>query len=171
MAGHSEQTAMPVVRDPKDFDRRSGNMLERAVFNNRLLVLLACLVATVVLGFAATRIEVNANFERMIPLGSPYIQNYLQYKNELPGLGNTVRIVVENRTGDIFDPDYLEVLRKVNDDLYLIPGVDRSWMKSIWMPVVRWREVTEDGITGGAVMPANFVSCPAEIAKLRANIG
>jgi predicted RND superfamily exporter protein len=39
------------------------------------------------------------------------------------------------------------------------------------MPVVRWREVTEDGITGGAVMPANFDSSPAEIAKLRANIG
>ncbi|MGX4643968.1 efflux RND transporter permease subunit [Massilia sp. SYSU DXS3249] len=162
---------MPVIRDPKDFDRRSGNLLERVIFNNRLLVLLACLVATILLGAAATRIKVNANFERMIPHNSPYVQTYLAYKNQLPGLGNTVRVVVENKTGDIYDPAYLEVMRKINDELYLIPGVDRSWMKSIWLPIVRWREVTEDGITGGPVMPAQFDGSAAEIAKLRTNIG
>ena len=171
MAGHSEQPRMPVIRDPKDFDRRSGNLLERVIFNNRVLVLLVCLVATILLGAAATRIKVNANFERMIPHNSPYVQNYLAYKNQLPGLGNTVRVVVENKTGDIYDPAYLEVMRKVNDELYMIPGVDRSWMKSIWLPIVRWREVTEDGITGGPVMPAQFDGSAAEIAKLRTNIG
>ena len=171
MAAHSESPKMPVVRDLNDFDRQSGNHLERAIFNNRVVVLVACLIATIILGVAATRIKINANFERMIPLGSPYVQNYLAYKNQLPGLGNTVRVVVENKTSDFFDPAYLDVLRKVNDDLYLIPGVDRSWMKSIWMPIVRWREVTEDGISGGAVMPATFDGSPAEIAKLRANIG
>ena len=170
MAAHSEQPRMPVIRDLQSFDRRSGNLLERVIFNNRILVLLACLLATLFLGYSATRIKVNANFERMIPLGSPYIQNYLAYKDQLPGLGNTVRIVVENKTGDIYDPAFLEVMRKVNDDLYMIPGVDRSWMKSIWMPIVRWREVTEDGITGGAVMPAQFDGSPAELAKLRENV-
>lgn len=170
MAGHSEQPVMPVVRDLKEFDYRSGNTLERIIFNNRVLVLFTCLVATLVLGFSAARIQVNANFERMIPLGSPYIQNYLEFKNELPGLGNTVRVVVENKAGDIFDPVYLEVLRKINDDLYLIPGVDRSWMKSVWMPIVRWREVTEDGINGGAVMPSGFDGSHEEIEKLRLNI-
>ncbi|PKO28183.1 MAG: RND transporter [Betaproteobacteria bacterium HGW-Betaproteobacteria-18] len=170
MAGHTEQPVMPVVGDLKSFDCRSGNLLERVIFNNRVLVLLACLVATLVLGYAASRIHVNASFERMIPVNSPYIQNYLQYKDQLPGLGNTVRIVVESKNSDIFDPDYLDVLRKVNDDLYLIPGVDRSWMKSIWMPIVRWREVTEDGITGGAVMPTQFDASPDQIAKLRTNV-
>jgi predicted RND superfamily exporter protein len=170
MAGHTEQPVMPVVGDLKSFDCRSGNLLERVIFNNRVLVLLACLVATLVLGYAASRIHVNASFERMIPVNSPYIQNYLQYKDQLPGLGNTVRIVVESKNSDIFDPDYLDVLRKVNDDLYLLPGVDRSWMKSIWMPIVRWREVTEDGITGGAVMPTQFDASPDQIAKLRTNV-
>jgi predicted RND superfamily exporter protein len=171
MAGHSEQPRMPVIRDLKDFDRRSGNLLERVIFNNRVLVLMACLLATILLAAAATRIKVNASFERMIPHNSPYVQNYLEYKSQLPGLGNTVRVVVENKTGDIYEPAYLEVMRKINDELYLTPGVDRSWMKSIWLPIVRWREVTEDGITGGAVMPAQFDGSPAEINKLRANIG
>jgi len=162
---------MPVVRDPASFDRQSGDLLERLVFNNRIVVLLLCLTATLVLGFFAAQLKVNASFERMIPASSPYIQNYLKYKKELPGLGNSIRIVVENRTGgNVFDPAYLEVLRKANDAVYLVPGVDRSWMKSMWMPIVRWRQVTEEGVTGGPVMPPDYNGSPAAVEKLKANI-
>ncbi|MBA4212865.1 MAG: RND transporter, partial [Polaromonas sp.] len=140
---------MPVVSDPANFDRKSGSRLEQLVFNNRLPVLLLCLFATVVLGYFALKLQVNASFERMIPSSSPYVQNYFAYRKELPGLGNTVRIVVENKKGDVYDAAHLEKLRKINDTLYLIPGVDRSWMKSLWMPIVRWRQVTEEGVVGG----------------------
>ena len=170
MAPQSESTELPVIRDLRDFDRNSGNLLERLIFNHRRLVLFLVLVATVVLGFFATRLQVNANFERMIPQRSPYIKNYLDHKAELPGLGNSIRIVVESKKGNIYDPAYLESLRKVNDTLYLVPGVDRSWMKSLWMPIVRWREVTEEGLVGGAVMPADYSGTPESIAQLRANI-
>jgi predicted RND superfamily exporter protein len=170
MSAHTEQAAMPVVRDVADFDRQSGNLLERLVFNNRVPVLLLFGLATLVLGFFALKLHVNASFERMIPVASPYIQNYFQYRKELPGLGNTIRIVVENKAGDIYDPEYLATLQKVNDTLYLIPGVDRSWMKSLWMPIVRWRQVTEEGQVGGPVMPQDYSGNPASIEKLRANI-
>lgn len=170
MSAHSQQPAMPVVSDPAKFDRNSGSRLEQLVFNNRLFVLLLCLVATVVLGFFALKLEVNASFERMIPSSSPYIKNYFAYRNELPGLGNTVRIVVENKSGDVYDVAHLEKLRKINDTLYLIPGVDRSWMKSLWMPIVRWRQVTEEGVVGGPVMPPDYSGTPESIAKLKENI-
>lgn len=160
----------PSVRDVSDFDRQSGSWLERFIFNNRPIILVACLIVTVVLGFFASRLQVNANFERMMPTGNSYIKNYLAYKKELPGLGNSVRIVVENKTGSIYDPAYLETLRKINDTLYLIPGVDRSWMKSIWMPIVRWREITEEGMNGGAVMPADYNGSPDSIKQLSKNI-
>ena len=162
---------MPVVRDPAQFDRKSGSRLEQLVFNNRLLVLLLCLVATAVLGYFALKLEVNASFERMIPSSSPYIQNYFAYRGELPGLGNTVRVVVENKSGDVYDAAYLEKLRKVNDALYLIPGVDRSWMKSLWMPIVRWRQVTEEGVVGGPVMPPDYSGDQESIGKLKENVG
>ena len=41
---------MPVVRDLAHFDQRSGNLLERLVFNNRLWMIVLCTVVTVVLG-------------------------------------------------------------------------------------------------------------------------
>ncbi|WP_313054245.1 efflux RND transporter permease subunit [Pseudomonas lopnurensis] len=170
MVEQKYNSGLPVVQDPKDFDRSSGSVFERIIFNNRVLILLVCLLATVVLGYFASKIEVNASFERMIPSGSPYIQNYFTHKDQLPGLGNSIRIVVENKQGDIYDPEYLKVLQEVNDTLYLIPGVDRSWMKSLWMPIVRWKEVTEDGISGGPVMPPNYDGGQASLDQLRQNI-
>ncbi|WP_404942696.1 RND family transporter, partial [Pseudomonas poae] len=168
--GDHEQHIFPVISDPKDFDKRSGSLIERLVFNHRITVLLLCLIATLVLGFHATRLQLNASFERVIPSSHPYIQNYLKSRPELPGLGNSIRVVVENTQGDIFDPEYLRVLREVNDRLYLIQGTDRAWMRSLWMPLVRWRQITEDGIAGGPVMPDDYNGDARSINALRQNI-
>ena len=119
---------------------------------------------------AATRLTLNASFEKMIPQGQPYIKNYLENRNELRGLGNVLRIVVENTDGDIFDPKYQETLRKINDELFLTPGVDRAWLKSLWTPAVRWTEVTEEGFQGGPVMPDSYDGSPQATEQLRLNI-
>src|SRR5215831_16867880 len=125
MAASPNLDQMPIIRQMAEFDRRSGNLLERLVFNNRLLVMVACAIITVLLGYAAaTRLVLNASFEKMIPQSQPYIKNYLQYQKELRGLGNAVRVVVENTNGDIFDPRYIDALRQINDELFLTPGVD-----------------------------------------------
>lgn len=58
--GNIKQDAMPVIRELRDFDRRSGNLLERLVFNYRPLFMLLMALATVVLGYmAATRLELR----------------------------------------------------------------------------------------------------------------
>jgi uncharacterized protein len=51
-----------------------------------------------------------------------------------------------------------------------LPGVDRAFVKSLWMPVVRWAEVTETGFQGGPVMPDDYDGSPQGIAKLRQNV-
>jgi predicted RND superfamily exporter protein len=160
---------MPVVAELREFPRESGNALERAVFNHRHLVMLVCLLATLALGLLAARVSLNASFEKMIPTGHPYIQNYLQHKDDLRGLGNTLRVVVENTQGDVFDARYLDALKHINDELFLTPGVDRAWVKSLWMPAVRWTEVTEEGFQGGPVMPDNFDGSPDAVQRLRIN--
>jgi predicted RND superfamily exporter protein len=170
--GNIKQDAMPVIRELRDFDRCSGNRLERLVFNYRPLFMLLMALATLVLGYmAVTRLELRPSFEKMIPQSQPYIQNYLENRQSLRGLGNSVRVVVENTQGDIFDPGYLEVLKQVNDQLFLTEGVDRSWMKSLWSPGVRWTEVTQEGFQGGPVMPDTYRGSPGDIERLRQNIG
>lgn len=161
----------PIIGRRELFDTRSGSWLERLLFNHRLPIIVLCSALTLFFALHASRLGVNAGFENLIPQSHPYIRNYLQNKAELSGLGNNLRVVVENTDGDIYDPQYLEVLRRVNDALFLTPGINRPFVKSIWMPAVRWTEVTEEGFRGGPVMPDTYDGSAASIAGLRANIG
>ena len=89
--------SMPVIRDLRDFDVRSGNRLERLVFNHRAILLAVCAVVTLALGaLAATRLGLQPSFEKMIPRSHPWIVSYLEHRKDLRGMGNAVRIAVEN---------------------------------------------------------------------------
>ncbi len=166
-----KQGQLPVISDLRDFDAHSGSPLERLVFNHRLLFIGLIALVTLLLGWmAVTRLEIKPSFEKMIPQSHPYIRNYLENRGALRGLGNSVRVVVESRDGDIFAPAYLDTLKQINDQLFLSPGVDRAWMKSLWSPAVRWTEVTEEGFQGGPVMPDGYAGDTPSIAQLRQNI-
>jgi predicted RND superfamily exporter protein len=162
--------ALPASGNLADFDQRSGSLLERALFNHRRMVLLLCLLVTVLLGWQATRLQLNASFDKMIPTDHPFIVNYLQHRQELSGLGNAVRIAVINKQGSLYDPHYLETLQKLNDAVYLLPGVDRAFMKSLWTPATRWVGVTEEGLEGGPVIPDGYDGSPASLDALKRNI-
>jgi predicted RND superfamily exporter protein len=171
MNPHSERAdPNPVVQKRADFESSSGSWLERLIFNHRVWIVVLCALLTLFLGIHAVKSNVSASYERMMPLSSPFIRNYLANVDSLRSLGNSVRVVVENRNGTIYDPHYLKVLREVNDRVYLLPGVDRAFVKSLWMPVVRWTEVTESGFQGGPVMPDNYDGSSASMAKLRQNV-
>ena len=164
------QVEMPVVSRLEDFDLNSGNALERLIFNHRAAILVISTLLTLFLGWHATKLGVNASFEKMIPQSHPYIRNYFENRDALKGLGNSVRIVVENTQGDIYNDEYLKVLKKVNDTVFLIPGVDRPRMKSLWAPVVRWTIVTEEGWQSGPVMPDAYDGSPDKMRELGTNI-
>lgn len=159
-----------VIRDPSTFDRRSGSFLERLLFNNRPAVLLLCLLTTLVLGYQALGLSLNAAFDKMIPTSHPYITNFLENRKQLAGGGNSLRIAVAAREGDIFDAEYLEAVRQLNDELFLLPGVDRPYMKSLWAPAVRWTGVTEDGLDGGPVIPDDYDGSPESLEQVRINV-
>ena len=153
-----------------DFDSTSGSLLERALFNHRVLVLLLCLAATLILGWQASRLTLNASFEKMIPRDHPFIHNYLDHRQELAGLGNAVRIAVANPRGSIYDQGYLHSLQQLNDAVYLLPGVDRAAMKSLWTPSTRWTGVTEEGLEGGPVIPDGYDGGQASLEALKRNV-
>ncbi len=154
----------------RPFDRRSGGPVERLIFNHRALIVVVCVVLTALFGFRALRLEVNANFLNMIPQSHPFVRNYLDNEGSLRSLGNSLRISVENTKGSIYDPDYLRTLQKINDKVFLMRGVDRAWMKSLWTPSVRWTEVTEDGFKGGPVMPEGYDGSAKSMADLQRNV-
>jgi predicted RND superfamily exporter protein len=162
--------AQPVVARLADFDPRSGSALERAFFNHRPLVILLCLVATLLLAWQSLGLKLNASFEKTIPTQHPYIANYLANQGNLGGQGNALRIAVAVKQGDIFSKDYLETLQRLNDEVFLLPGVDRPFMKSLWTSNTRWIAVTEEGLDGNTVMGDGYDGSPAALAEVRANV-
>lgn len=153
-----------------DFDSASGSLLERALFNHRTLILLLCLAASLLLGWQATHLTLNASFEKTIPREHPFIVNYLEHRQELAGLGNAVRIAVANPKGTIYDKHYLQTLQQLNDEIYLLPGVDRAAMKSLWTPSTRWTGVTEEGLEGGPVIPDGYDGGDASLEIFKRNV-
>jgi hypothetical protein len=152
------------------FDTRSGSLVERALFNHRAIVVVLCVLVTLLLGWQATRLQLNASFEKTIPTSHPYIQNFLAHQSDLSGLGNSVRIAVARPEGPIYDASYLDTLRRLSDEVFLVPGVDRTRMKSLWTPNTRWVGVTEEGLEGGPVIPDGFDGSPGKLQQLAANV-
>jgi len=54
--------------------------------------------------------------------------------------------------------------------VFLLPGVDRASVRSIFTPNVRFVEVVEDGFAGGNVIPADFSPTPEMMERVRSNI-
>lgn len=158
-------------------ERRSGfaekfgeAVIEKTLFGRRGLIVSLFLLATLWFGFQAVQIKPDASFEKMIPTYHPYIVNFLEHQDDLKGLGNAVRVVVENPDGDIFNKDFLETLKQVHEEVFYIPGVDRAALSSIWSAGVRWTEVTEEGFAGGPVIPDTYDGSVETIEQLRSNV-
>ncbi|MGA4472954.1 efflux RND transporter permease subunit [Ectopseudomonas chengduensis] len=153
-----------------DHHQDKASLLERLIFNNRPAVILLCLLTTIFLLYQASQIRPSTSFEKMIPLSHPFIEKMMEHRNDLANLGNTVRISVEAKEGDIFSKEYMETLRQIHDEVFYINGVDRSNLKSLWSPSVRWTEVTEEGFAGGEVIPQSYDGSPQSLEELRNNV-
>lgn len=143
---------MTVLADINDFDKSSGSVFERILFNHRAVFLLLCLAITIFLGVKALDVRVNADYNNTIPTHQAFIRNYLQHYSELQSEANAVQIAVTADHGTIIDAHYLKVLQEINDAVYLLPGVDQPFMTSLWTPNTRWIAVTPVGFAGGPVI-------------------
>ena len=102
----------------------------RALLAVRPLVLLVFVAATVFLAWQALQIRVNTDVSKMVPLQHPYIQNFMEHRDEL-NVGNDVRIIVEDvKHDDIFNKPYMKALQEISDDVYSLDGVDPSTIQS-----------------------------------------
>jgi len=171
MAISSTSSDFAAIGTLEDFDQNSGNWLERLLFNHRRWVVILCVLVTLILAWSALGVRLNASFSKTIPTHHPYVVNFLNLEKDLKGLSNVVRLTVAaSGEGGIFTPDYVETLRQLNDEVYGLPGVDRSFMKSLWMPAVRWIASTEDGYEGGPVMPPDYNGSADSLKKLTENV-
>lgn len=142
---------------------------ETLIFKYRVLWLLAIALASLFFGYHAQQIRPEAGFQKMIPQDHAFIQNYNQHKDYLPS-PNVVRIVVESNNKGIFDRQYLDLLQEISEEVFYLPGVDRSGFKSLWTKNVTWRAVTEEGFAGGVIIGDGYDGSDSAIVQVRQNI-
>ena len=116
-------------------------------------------LATAFLGWAAAGLRIDAGFAKLLPLKHPYMATFLKHQQEFGG-ANRVLVAVMSRNGDMFTPQFFEVLKNVTDEVFFLPGVDRGRVQSLFTPNVRYTEVVEDGIAAGNVIPDDFEPTP-----------
>ena len=156
--------AAPDVAPPNSLAAR----VERFLFGRRALVIAAFALVTLVMGWFATQLRVDAGFLKLVPLQHPYMQTFLEHREEF-GDANRVVVALMAREGDMFTPEFFGVLRQVTDAVFFLPGVDRTQVYSILTPNVRYIEVLEDGVGADNVLPADFRPTEEGLARVRDN--
>ncbi len=139
------------------------------VFGNRKVLLVVFGAATLLFAASASRLTVDAGFNKMVPLEHPYMKVYRDYEKVFGG-ANRVAVAIVQTDGDIFNKEYMAKLKALTDDVFLLNGVDRPSVKSLFTPNTRFIEVIEEGFSGGNVIPATFQGTDADLKQVRANV-
>jgi len=143
--------------------------VSRVVFDHRKAWLGVFAVLTVVFAASASRLAVDAGFNKMVPLKHEYMKVYREYEKVFGG-ANRVAIALVQKDGDIYNKEFMAKLKGLTDDVFLLNGVDRPSVKSLFTPNTRFIEVIEEGFAGGNVIPATFQGTEADLAKVRENV-
>jgi predicted RND superfamily exporter protein len=143
--------------------------LEDLVFGLRPLIIGLFIIITLVMAFGLTKLHVDAGFSKHLPLEHEYMQTFVEYRDEFGG-ANRVLVALRAKDGNMFTAEFFEALRKATDEVFFLPGVDRSRVSSLFTPNVRFTEVVEDGIAGGNVVPADFQPTELGLEQVRKNI-
>lgn len=146
--------------------------IENLFFKNRMSILSAFVVLTIVMGFFASQLRLDAGFYKTLPGNHSFIKTFYQYEDALFGSNNLI-IAVRNTEGDIFEKDFLSKLLEVSEAVRYLPGANQASLTSLWTPNVRVLRVTEEGYEATAVIPGNIIPedlNDSEIQKIKERI-
>ena len=146
--------------------------IENLFFKNRMSILSGFVVLTIVMGFFASQLRLDAGFYKTLPGNHSFIKTFYQYEDALFGSNNLI-IAVRNTEGDIFEKDFLSKLLEVSEAVRYLPGANQASLTSLWTPNVRVLRVTEEGYEATAVIPGNIIPedlNDAEIQKIKERI-
>lgn len=128
------------------------------------------LLITLMLGYSALQTRFDTGFNKLIPLKHDYMQAFLDHSAEFTGTNRVMVSLEWTGEGDIYNAEFMGKLRAATDAVFFTPGINRTSVRSLFTPEVRYIEVTEDGFTGGVVIPSRFTADDEGLAQVRSNV-
>ncbi|HVT37328.1 MAG TPA: RND family transporter, partial [Nevskiaceae bacterium] len=136
-------------------------------WRHALSVLFAAL--TLFFCWSATHVRLDPGFLKLIPIEHPYMKTMMEYI-DFSGANTLLVNLRWKGEGDIYNAPFMDAMAKATDDVFFIPGIDRTHVSSIFTPDTYYIEITEDGFKGEPVVPARFSGTPEQLAKVRHNV-
>lgn len=143
--------------------------IEPLIYAKRKLTMGILLAITAFLFYQMIQIRTDAGYDKSIPLEHPYMKVLKQYQADFGG-ANTVAVALIQKEGNIYNEKFLASLKSATDEVFFIPGIDRSRVSSLFTPDVRYIEVVEGGFKGGNVIPAEYAPTQEMFDIVRANV-
>lgn len=142
---------------------------EPVIFSRRAYTLAVLAVATLFMAYRASLLERDASFDKQLPSEHEYIEVFRKYQADF-GTTNRVLVAVARKDGTLYEPDFLETLRKATEETFFLSGVDRARVSSLFTPDVGFVEITEQGFQWGNVVPAEYAPTHEMANLIRSNV-
>jgi predicted RND superfamily exporter protein len=139
------------------------------ILEKRLPLLIAISSVTLVFLFFFLRIEISTYFPDLLPQNHPYIKVHNQIRNIFGG-SNQLVVMVQVRSGDIFNSTTLEKIKYITEELEGMPGVDKYKILSIASSKMKNLRVTTGQIRIQNVMYPEIPQTQEEIESLRERV-
>lgn len=166
-----DPSVSPPRRTTSSGFRRFVDLCADFLMEYRRILLVIFVAMTIGFGYSASKIKIDPGFLKQIPMTHEYMQTFKKYMTVFPGGNNLLVNIRWKGEGDIYNQEFMDTLRKVNDAVFFTPGVDRGKLASLFTPNTKYLEVTEDGFKGDVVVPSQFSSSnPEDLAAVKVNV-
>lgn len=154
---------------PGPMDRLVDGIARRLVsWRHPLSVLFFAM--TLFFGWSATRVQLDPGFLKLIPIEHPYMRTMMDYMRDFSGANTLLVNVRWKGEGEIYNKPFMDALQKTTDEVFFIPGINRTKVSSIFTPSTYYIEITEDGFNGAPVVPPRYSGQPDELEEIRKNV-
>ncbi len=143
--------------------------IKRWIFGRCKTILAIFSLVTLIMLYFAFQLKVDASFEKNIPLQHEYMKTYIKHQEHFGG-ANRVLVVLEDKSGNIFNDRFFQALSESTQKVASISSVSESVMSSLFTPNTRFVEVVEDGMVGGPVIPVSFDGSDEQLKIVKSNV-
>jgi len=152
------------------FINRLVEGISNVLIGRRHLLSIVFAAMTAFFGWSATHVQLDPGFLKLLPVKHEYMRTMMQYLKDFPGANTLLVNLRWKGEGDIYNKEFMDDLRKATDDVFFIPGINRTHVTSLFTPNTWYLEITEDGFRGEPVVPARFSATPEELERVRHNV-
>ncbi len=141
------------------------------VIGRRHILSVVFAAMTLFFGYSATHVKLDPGFLKLIPVKHEYMRTMFDYMQDFSGANMLLVNLRWKGEGDIYNKPFMDALQKATDEVFFIPGINRTKVSSLFTAGTWYIEITEYGFNGEPVVPARYSAQPEELAQVRKNVG